>query len=308
MEYSTTKRLIKMDDGLIPFPNENKEDGGLRLKSLSKKSEINKPLISIITVVFNGEKFLEKTILSVLNQTYDNIEYIIIDGGSTDKSLDIIKKYNNALDYWLSEKDNGIYDAMNKGLKFISGDIIGIINSDDWYNSDSIDNVVKLHLRNKNNLSIYFGDLFKYSRNGDYLFKVIRDKKYLTKKINWGMPLNHPSTFVCSEVYHNIGFFDTTYRICGDYDFIYRSYKSKLISFRYSNTITANMRLGGVSDDKGSFYIRVSEHFRIRSLYISKLKNTSIYLYMRILFYIKDNLRIILKRLGILDYYYENKK
>ena len=103
--------------------NENLVHGGLRLKNIFKKKK-NHFLISIITVVFNGEKYLEETIKSVINQTNKNFEYIIVDGGSTDRTLDIIKKYDQQIDYWISQEDKGIYDAFNKGLKLVSGDVI----------------------------------------------------------------------------------------------------------------------------------------------------------------------------------------
>ena len=97
-------------------------EGGLRTKSFRKTSEIGRPLVSIITVVRNGEKYLEEIIKSVINQTYNNVEYIIIDGGSTDGTLAIIKKYEDYIDYWASERDKGIYDAMNKGMDLAIGD------------------------------------------------------------------------------------------------------------------------------------------------------------------------------------------
>lgn len=105
--------------------------GGLRTKGYLKTSQEEKPLISIITVVFNGEKYLEETIQSVITQTYDNIEYIIIDGGSTDSTLDILRNYEDRIDYWVSEKDNGIYDAMNKGIDLATGDWLLFIGADD---------------------------------------------------------------------------------------------------------------------------------------------------------------------------------
>lgn len=95
-------------------------------------------LISIITVVYNGEKFLERTIQSVISQTYSNVEYIIVDGGSTDGTLDIIKKYENYIDYWVNEKNKGIYDAMNKSIKLAAGNMTGMLNSDDFYTSNDI--------------------------------------------------------------------------------------------------------------------------------------------------------------------------
>jgi glycosyltransferase involved in cell wall biosynthesis len=105
--------------------------GGLRLKDLVKSSSHDKPLISIITVVFNGKKILEETIQSVISHTYPNIEYIVIDGGSTDGTLEIIRNYEHSIDYWLSEKDHGIYDAMNKGLNIARGQFVYHLNVGD---------------------------------------------------------------------------------------------------------------------------------------------------------------------------------
>ena len=115
----------------LPKGENRKGEGGLRTKGYFKKPYEDKPLISIITVVYNGEKYLEETIQSVINQTYDNVEYIIIDGGSTDGTVDIIKKYEDQIDYWVSEKDTGMYNALNKGFSCAQGDYLGWLNADD---------------------------------------------------------------------------------------------------------------------------------------------------------------------------------
>ncbi len=124
----------------------------------TKKFYSHKPLMSIITVVFNGEKFLEQTIQSVINQTYKNIEYIIIDGGSTDGTLDIIKKYKDKIDYWASEKDEGIYDAMNKGIKVAKGKYLAFINADDWYEDNALNHVFSAYSQNQN-IDFFYGNL-----------------------------------------------------------------------------------------------------------------------------------------------------
>ena len=116
---------------LLPERGARKGEGGLRKRGLFKSALPSKPLITVITVVFNGEETLEETIASVINQSYDNVEYIIIDGESTDKTLDIIQKYDGVIDYWVSEKDKGIYDAMNKGLSLFLGDYVIHINAGD---------------------------------------------------------------------------------------------------------------------------------------------------------------------------------
>ena len=110
-----------------------------------KKSSPNQPLVSIITTVLNGEKYIEETILSVVNQSYNNIEYIIVDGGSNDKTIEIIKKYEDRIDYWNSEKDSGIYFGFNRGLKLFTGDLVGFVNSDDTLNKDAIGTLVNYY-------------------------------------------------------------------------------------------------------------------------------------------------------------------
>ena len=135
--------LSKVQSVLFLPPNpERKREGGLRTKGYFKRSYDEAsalsdnsplPLVTIITVVFNGEKYLQQTIQSVINQTYDNVEYVVIDGGSTDGTVDIIRKYEDKIDYWVSEPDQGIYDAMNKGIQLAGGEIVGLINSDDCY-------------------------------------------------------------------------------------------------------------------------------------------------------------------------------
>lgn len=151
-KYATTRMLISDKPEIVDVNNakfsnqlfwiDNKIDfieSGLRTQGYFKKSTDQKPLITIITIVFNDEKFIEQTILSILTQTYANVEYIIIDGGSTDKTVDILKKYNDQIDYWISGKDNGIYDAMNRGIQLAQGEMIGLINSGDYCDQNALE-------------------------------------------------------------------------------------------------------------------------------------------------------------------------
>ena len=197
------------------------------------------PLISIITVVFNGEKYLEKTIQSVINQTYPNIEYIIIDGGSTDRTLDIIKKYENYIDYWVSEKDRGIYHAMNKGLNLCLGDYIAILNADDFYLKNAMEYSIKAILNNNAHYSIANISFM----NGEIVKPIVP----LKNKVYQEMPYPHISALIKKEIYKSIGMFDETFKIAGDCDIalkiILNNYK-----YTYLDKEIAIVEKGGVSD------------------------------------------------------------
>jgi len=159
------------------YPSENinrKGEGGLRTKGYFKKYIKDNPLISVITVVFNGENDLEQTIKSVINQTYNNIEYIVIDGGSTDDTLSIIKKYEDKINYWVSEDDNGIYDAMNKGVGLAQGEWLCFINSGDIFISQNTLFDLAYALKDGSKLFIYSNGTVS-NRTGTY--NTISDAK-----------------------------------------------------------------------------------------------------------------------------------
>ena len=144
-----------------------KLEGGLKIKGLfNKKTTKEKPLVSIVTPVYNGEKYLEDTIQSIINQTYDNIEYIIIDGGSTDKTLDIIKKYEDKIAYWMSEQDRGMYDGINKGFKMATGEIFAWLNADDKYYHSAVEIVVRIFNKYSKNIKWVTGIPSIYDKDG----------------------------------------------------------------------------------------------------------------------------------------------
>lgn len=206
---------------------------------------VNKPKISIITAVFNNEKFLEKSINSVLSQTYENIEYIIIDGGSTDGTLDIIKKYDDRIDYWVSEKDSGVYDALNKALRVCKGEYICVLNGDDYY---------KKHALEKS-----LGEIEK--TNSDYCIANARfvNAKSVMKPIfplkegfiYQEMPYPHVSLVAKKEIYEKVGFFDTSFKIAGDHDMALRIH---LAGFRacYLDEVVALLEPDGISSSTKS--------------------------------------------------------
>lgn len=194
--------------------------------------------VSIITVVFNGEKYLEQTILSVLNQSYKNIEYIIIDGGSTDSSIDIIRKYDDEIAYWISEPDKGISDAFNKGIKIASGTLIGIINADDWYETNAVASIVQRYRPG----SVLHGNLQYWNRDGTKGMLVIPNSILLPRE----MTINHPTVFIEKDGYDKIGLFDSRYKLAMDYHLLLRLHDSGFSFIDVDNTV-ANMRSGGAS-------------------------------------------------------------
>ncbi|MDX2426194.1 MAG: glycosyltransferase family 2 protein [Cycloclasticus sp.] len=226
----------------------SRNEGGLRAKYCSKKQYKRKPLISVVTVVFNGEKYLEQTINSVVNQSYNNIEYIVIDGGSTDGTVDIIKRHEHAIDYWLSEPDEGIYNAMNKGANLCTGEYIAFLNADDWYNLDTVESVVQ---RITKGTDFLFGNILMYRSSTDYIeFKsnLANYKKY--------MPFGHPSLFLKRDLALELGF-DEQYRTIADYDLVLRLIEGEY-QYTYIDEPLANYRVGGAS----SFDL-YGEHFRL---------------------------------------------
>lgn len=195
----------------------------------STKANSFLPLITILTIVYNGEKYLEETILSVINQTYDNVEYIIIDGGSTDKTLDIIKKYENKIDYWISEKDKGISDAFNKGITASNGDYILVLNAGDKFlTTDSLYDVIPF-LQNKQNDIVTFqaqtpkGIVFpKFYAHKD-------NTSFFVKRTN--AMISHQASFVSKSAYQNIGNYSLNYKIRMDFDFFLQAAQRYTIDF-----------------------------------------------------------------------------
>ena len=178
--------------------------------------------ISIVTVSYNSEKTIEQTIQSVIGQTYKNIEYIIIDGGSNDSTINIIEKYRNKVECFVSEPDEGIYNAMNKGIRMASGDIIGIINSDDWYDRNTVEKAVEYF--NKNEIDVLYGDCVYLYEDG----KRVRNMKFPLEAMWYLMATPHPTVFVKKKVYQKYGIFNESYQMAADYELLLRFYSAGL--------------------------------------------------------------------------------
>ena len=202
-----------------------------------------KPKVSIITVVYNGEKTIEQTIQSVLNQTYHNIEYIIVDGCSEDNTINIVKRYEKRISRIIQEPDHGLYDAMNKGIRCVSGELIGMINSDDWYEADAVEKIVGCF--NRTDAEVVHGDINLIDEDGiSHLVKPVA-----LERIWYTMPISHPSVFVKRSVYERFGGFDLQYAIVADYELMLRLF-CQHVKFEYLEEKIANFRRGGLTTTK----------------------------------------------------------
>ena len=202
------------------------------------------PLVSIVTVTFNAEKYIEQTIQSVLAQTYRNVEYIIIDGESSDGTIDIIRRYANRLSYWISEKDNGIYDAMNKGILHAHGELIGIVNASDFYAPYTIQTIVDAYEQHPN-IGIFHGNINMLNEDGS-LFKQKSADSDLAQ-LDKGFGLFHPTFFVRKDIYQQVGLYDTSFRLAADYDFALRC-RNAGVAFYHIPQVLSNFRVGGATN------------------------------------------------------------
>lgn len=231
----------------LPKNTDRYGEGGLRTQGEFKKSLENKPLFTVITVVYNGELYLEDTIKSVINQTYDNIEYIIIDGGSTDRTLDIIKKYEDQIDYWVSEKDAGIYAAMNKGIPLVTGKWINFMNAGDSFSDESV--LIDITKDLKDEDKIIYGDVVvQYDKEHTKLVKPNNLSLFYQ-----GMPFCHQSCFIDSDLMKSRRY-DLTYKICADFHFFYSVYNADE-KFKYVHRTIALYDYNGISTDSPLSYI-----------------------------------------------------
>ncbi len=236
--------------------------------------------ISIITITYNSAATIEETLLSVINQSYKNIEYIIVDGKSTDDTLKIVEKYKDKISKILSEKDKGLYDALNKGIDMATGDVVGILHSDDFYiDSEVIQKYVSVFESRK--VDSVYSDLYYVDKTDTN--KIIRKWKSgeysETSFINGWMP-PHPTFFVKKEVYRTFGNFKTQFRSAADYELMLRFIQRHKISIAYLPEFTVKMRVGGKSNV--SFQNRVNANMEDRMAWkINGLKPRFYTLYLK---------------------------
>lgn len=197
---------------------------------------------------FNSVETIRDTIKSIISQDYENIEYILIDAGSTDGTLDIIKEYEGYINYFSSEEDDGIYDGMNKGISVASGEVVGILNSDDFYpNSYIVSNVARTF--EKRNCDAVYGDLvYVKFYDTDKIVRYWQSGNYSVKKIKNGWMLPHPTFFVKREMYEKYGYYNTELKSAADYEMILKLLYKQNINVFYIPMILVKMRMGGKSN------------------------------------------------------------
>jgi glycosyltransferase involved in cell wall biosynthesis len=233
------------------------------------------PLVSVLTTVKNGEDSIECTIKSVMKQNYSNVEYIIIDGGSIDNTVDIIKKTINGKIKFFNKLDKGVYYGMNYAISLAKGEIITLLNSGDFYfDSNVIEKVVDLYCKTSNKLTVFNGGIKLVDKNGEYLSNIIRTKATMSFKY-FIMPINHPAFFVTREVYNKYGLFNTNFKVAADYELVLRLVKNNVI-FCFSSEIFTVVKPPGISSYEGNNSALLKEAYSVRSLYINKLFNNFI--------------------------------
>lgn len=203
--------------------------------------------VSIITVVYNGQATIADAIQSVLSQDYPDIEYIVIDGASTDGTQQVVQSFGDRIAKFISEPDCGIYDAMNKGITLATGDVVGILNADDFYADSTIISSVVNQFQ-QNSVDSIFGDLiYVRSDNLDKIVRYYSSAKFHPGQFAYGWMPAHPTFFVKRSAYEQYGLFKTDYKIAGDYELLTRFLAKHKLSYRYVPKVMVKMRTGGVS-------------------------------------------------------------
>ncbi len=238
------------------------------------------PKISIITVSYNSGATIEDTIKSVVSQDYQNLEYIIVDGKSSDNTLEIANKYKDKITKIVSEKDDGIFDAFNKGLKLASGDIIGILNSDDFYTDNTVISSIAEAFE-KNNTDTLYGDLvYVNAKDTNNIVRYWQSCDYQKSLFEFGWMPPHPTFFVKKELYQKYGDFNTWMKISNDYELVLRFLYKHNCTSQYLPKILVKMRDGGNSN--GSLKTRYNANMEDRESWkVNELKMPFYSMYMK---------------------------
>ncbi len=242
--------------------------------------------ISIITVCYNSEKTLRKTIESVLNQDYDNIEYIIVDGGSNDKTIEIINEYRENVTKFITEKDEGIYDAINKGILQASGEVLGILNSDDIFYNENTISIIAKYFNENYILDSIIGDIIFINKKG-HKHRHYSALNWTPKKFAWGIMPPHPSFYCKRSLFNRFGLYRIDFKIAADFELLVRFLLINKVSYEYIPEILVQMNLGGISTKslKSNFLINNEV---LRACIINNVNTNIFKLYSKYLFKFKE--------------------
>lgn len=203
--------------------------------------------ITIITVVFNGAKTIKNTIESVLSQTYKNIEFIVIDGNSSDNTMEILNNYKDKIDILVSEPDKGLYDAINKGIGLATGDVIGLLHSDDFYTDNAVLQRVVSKFQESGADTLFADLLYIKDDNLNMVLRYYSAKNFTPKKLTYGLMPPHPTFFVKKSIYDKYGPYRLDFKIASDYEMFFRLLYKNKVSYSYINFPIVKMRVGGLS-------------------------------------------------------------
>ena len=239
--------------------------------------------ISIITVVFNNAAMIAQCIDSVLAQDHPDIEYIVVDGASTDGTLDIIKKYGEKINTLISEKDKGLYDAMNKGIKSANGDLIGILNSDDFFYDSKVVSTIAAAFADES-LDATVADIVFVKHNTlDKVIRTYSSKNWRPAKFAWGYMPPHPSVFIRRPVLNDVGLYNTSYKIAADYELLIRCFKRPNFKWKYLPLITTKMNTGGKSTSGLKSLFVINKEI-LRACYENQIATNYMMIYSKYLF------------------------
>lgn len=246
--------------------------------------------ISIITVCFNSEKFISQAIDSVLNQSYEDIEYIVVDGNSNDRTIDIVKSYGNKIAKFISEPDDGIFDAMNKGINLANGDIVGMLNSDDLYADNTILSKVVECFKNLSCEMLYGNLVYVKQENTEKIVRKWIPNKFELNSFKKGWHPPHPSLFVAKKIYEKYENFRLKFNLAADFELMLRLFEKEKVTNHYLPSILVKMRMGGASN-KSFFSILKQNYDCYRAFKANDIEVSIFYSFYRVLPKLKDRIK-----------------
>tara|TARA_B100001093_G_scaffold66346_1_gene56311 strand:- start:2074 stop:2847 length:774 start_codon:yes stop_codon:yes gene_type:complete len=239
--------------------------------------------ISILTVCFNSGLTIAKTFNSIDSQSYQNVEVVVVDGGSTDNTVDVVKSFEKVIDVFVSEPDEGIYDALNKGLRLATGDVIGILHSNDFLASTTVLEEVAKNFTRMPDMEILLSSVNFVGDTDDEIIREYTARGFKPWMLSFGLMPPHPGSFFRSDVYTQVGLFNTSYRIAGDFDLFVRALAIERLVYRVFPLVSVSMTTGGASTSGLKSYQSITKEFA-RSLSANGLFSSRLLIFLRALF------------------------